>query len=83
MTTELRQYLDATSYLLLFVDQGYIYSDVTSTPFKEDAPLGLGGGISFTTQAGVFNFLYALGKTNETNFNFSQSKIHFGFVSRF
>ena len=83
VTAELRQYLDPTSYLLLFVDQGYIYSDVTSTPFKEDMPLGVGGGISFTTQAGIFNFLYALGKTNNTQFNFSQSKIHFGFVSRF
>ncbi len=82
-TIEFRQYFDASSYLLLFADQGYYMFNLPASTFQEDHPLGLGAGISFTTPAGIFNFIYALGKSNTQLLTFTQSKIHFGFVSRF
>lgn len=82
---ESRFFLDETSYLLLFTDLGRVseqfsgQSDQTS-----DYLLGLGTGLSFATNSGIFNFVYALGTSNSTGaINFNQSKIHFGFTTRF
>ena len=82
---ESRFYLDESSYLLLFSDFGYIEERFVRQE-NEDAnwALGFGTGISFATNTGIFNFVYALGTSNSTGaINFSQSKIHFGFTTRF
>lgn len=45
--------------------------------------LGVGLGISFLTQLGIFNLSYAVGKQSDTGFDFKNSKIHFGILTRF
>lgn len=45
--------------------------------------LGVGMGISFLTQLGIFNLSYAVGKQSDTGFDFKNSKIHFGILTRF
>lgn len=82
---ESRFYLDDTSYLMLFADIGYIEERFVRQENKEaDLALGFGTGISFATNTGIFNFVYALGTSNSTGaINFNQSKIHFGFTTRF
>jgi translocation and assembly module TamA len=81
-TVEYRFFTDETSYLLLFYDQGYIYNQL-DLQHRQDYPLGFGAGISFTTPAGVFNFIYSLGASSTQKLSFNLSKIHFGLVSRF
>lgn len=82
-TLEGRLLFDESSYLLLFSDVAYLNSE-----FEEDSTsdwaLGLGAGLSFATSSGIFNFIYALGSSQSTGkFNFNQSKIHFGYTTRF
>ena len=81
-TVEYRFFTDETSYLLLFYDQGYMVNDLVDTK-KFDYPLGFGAGVSFTTNAGVFNFIYSLGQSNDQKISLNLSKIHFGITSRF
>ena len=81
-TLEFRQYLDETSYLLLFAEQSYIYYNLT-TKKVIDYPSGLGVGVSFTSGPGIFSFVYSVGKSKLQQMSLNQSKIHFGFVSRF
>lgn len=81
-TLEYRYFTDETSYLLLFYDQGYVVNEL-SAGMKVDLPLGFGAGVSFTTPAGVFNFVYALGNSNDQKISLNLSKISFGITSRF
>ncbi len=81
-TLEYRFFTDETSYLLLFYDQGYLVNEL-SLGYKEDYPKGFGAGISFTTPAGVFNFIYSLGSSTDQKMSLNLSKIHFGITSRF
>ncbi len=81
-TLEYRFFTDESSYLLLFYDQGYILNELSST-LRQDFPVGFGAGVSFTTPAGVFNFVYSLGNSSDQKVSLSLSKIHFGITSRF
>lgn len=81
-TLEYRYRLDAQSYFFLFYDQAYLQYKL-SGKYAEDAPAGLGAGVSFTTNAGIFNLIYAIGRTNGQPFSLGASKIHFGLTSRF
>jgi translocation and assembly module TamA len=81
-TLEYRFFMEETSYFLLFFDQGYVYYNLPERRYK-DYPFGLGAGISFSTPAGIFNFVYSLGKSTDQQLVFSQSKIHFGLTNRF
>ncbi|MCS6822697.1 MAG: BamA/TamA family outer membrane protein [Cytophagaceae bacterium] len=81
-TTEFRFYTDETSYLFIFADQGYI-DNMLNENRRYDYPLGFGAGISFTTPAGIFNFVYSLGRSNDQRISINLSKIHFGIISRF
>jgi hypothetical protein len=45
--------------------------------------LGTGLGLSLETKAGIINLAGALGKRDDTEFNFRQFKIHIGFASYF
>lgn len=67
-------------YISLFGDYGFVENK--SSGINENL-LGIGTGISFLTQLGVFNLSYAVGKQSETNFDFRNSKIHFGILARF
>ncbi|OEK06877.1 ShlB/FhaC/HecB family hemolysin secretion/activation protein [Roseivirga misakiensis] len=84
-TVESRLFFDETSYLSLFSDFGYIKGDFDDEGFSgEELVLGIGAGINFSTGNGIFNFVYALGTSESTGgLNFNQSKIHFGYTTRF
>lgn len=67
-------------YIGLFSDYGFIEnkrSDINTSL------LSIGTGISFLTKMGIFNLSYAVGKTDTTSFDFKESKIHFGILSKF
>lgn len=81
-TLEYRFFTDEASYLLLFYDQAYIRNPLNTT-IPSDFPYGFGAGISFTTNVGIFHFIYSLGNAESQKLNFNLSKIHFGMVSRF
>lgn len=67
-------------YVSVFGD--YAFVENKATLINENL-LGVGVGISFLTQLGVFNLSYAVGKQSDTNFDFRNSKIHFGILTRF
>ena len=79
---EYRFQTDEESYLLLFTDQAFI-----ANPFVDKGNaeylFALGAGISFTTPAGVFNFVYSVGQSSTQKLSLTLSKIHFGLVSKF
>ncbi|RAK62649.1 hypothetical protein DLM85_22540 [Hymenobacter edaphi] len=81
-TVELRQFTGPEAYVFLFADQAYLRQGLPGAP-GEDAPTGLGAGLSFRTGAGLFQFVYSVGRTNSQAFAFNASKIHFGITSRF
>jgi len=82
LNLEPRFYLDPNSYFFLFYDQAILYYELETTKF-EDSPFGIGAGVSFTTNAGIFNLAYGLGNSKLQQFEFSNSKIHIGYISRF
>jgi len=67
-------------YISLFGDYGFVENK--SNGVNENF-LGIGTGISFLTQLGVFNLSYAVGKQSDNAFDFRNSKIHFGILTRF
>ncbi|MFA9370394.1 MAG: hypothetical protein ACERIH_01655 [Labilibaculum antarcticum] len=82
ITTELRFVPQQNSSFYLFWDGAY-YSNNYLTDKIEDYPWGIGFGLNFATKSGIFTLNYAIGKQQNTNLDFQQAKIHFGFVSRF
>lgn len=83
-TMEYRYYMADDSYVLLFYDQGYYRRDLPQDKTQQ-YPQGLGTGISFSTGAGIFQFIYSVGRSRELNqpMSLNFSRIHFGIVSRF
>lgn len=81
-TLEYRFLLDRNSYLSLFTDAAF-YEQNTIDGYDSDNPLGLGAGISFETNAGVFAFNYAVGRQRGNPIQFRAAKIHFGFINFF
>lgn len=67
-------------YISAFGDYGFVENKATHL---NENLLGVGAGISFLTQLGVFNLSYAVGKQSDTSFDFRNSKIHFGILTRF
>jgi hemolysin activation/secretion protein len=80
---EPRFYFETTSYLFVFYDQAWWLSYYLENNSFKDSPSGFGAGISLTTNAGIFNFAWAVGSSKIQEIGFSQSKIHFGYISRF
>jgi len=83
-TAEFRQFTGPDSYVFLFADQAYIRQDIPAERF-DDLPTGVGAGLSFRTPAGLFQFVYSVGQSNQANQSFAlgNSKVHFGLTSRF
>ncbi len=74
---EWRLYFEEKSYLFAFYDQGFIKHR------SWESPIGLGTGISLNTNAGLLSFALSVGKTRETPFEFTNMKVHFGYLSLF
>ena len=81
-TVEYRYLIGLNSFLFTFLDAGWAKNNVPGYNL-DNTFLGLGLGMAFETKAGIFNISYALGKRNDTNLNFHDSKIHLGYVSFF
>jgi len=81
-TLELRLLLGQNSYLFAFGDFGYI-ENITPDRRIFDKPVGMGAGITFETKIGLFGFSLAVGKQQNTGFDFRSVKTHFGYVSLF
>lgn len=82
LNLELRAYLSSDTYFLVFFDQ----SAYTNQLIEDDAmnyPFGSGLGFTFNTNAGTFNFVFAMGKSSTQPFAVNNSKIHFGYIARF
>ncbi len=79
-TLEYRYLLGLNSNFFGFTDVGWSRNNIIK---QSNSYIGAGLGLSFETKGGIFNLSYALGKRNDLNFDFKQSKIHFGFVSIF
>jgi outer membrane protein assembly factor BamA len=83
-TAEFRQFIGADSYVFVFGDQAYTRRDLGKKDQRRpDQPTGLGAGLSFRTPAGLFQFVYSVGRSNDQAFELKTSKIHFGLTSRF
>ena len=86
-TIELRQFTGPEGYVFIFADQAllkaYLAADLATRAL--DTPTGLGAGLSFRTPAGLFQFVYSVGRSEflNTSFALTNSKIHFGLTSRF
>ena len=81
-TLEYRYLVGINSYLFAFMDAGWAKNDVPGYHL-DNTFLGTGLGMAFETKAGIFNISYALGKRNDSKFNFHDAKIHLGYVSFF
>lgn len=81
-TLEYRYLFENESQLLFFCDAAYLGHDQGSQSYR-DYPVGLGGGISISTKAGLLNVIYAVGRSNDQTFNIRYSKIHIGYTGRF
>lgn len=67
-------------YISTFGD--YAFIENKSSNINENL-FGAGVGFSFLTQLGIFNMSYAVGKQPNESFDFKNSKIHFGILTRF
>jgi outer membrane protein assembly factor BamA len=83
LTTEFRFIFDKNSYLALpFLDVGYTRI-LDNAVMRYDRVLGLGMGLNFATGAGIFNVSFAAGSNLGNPLDFSQLKVHFGYVNLF
>jgi outer membrane protein assembly factor BamA len=79
---EYRYLVGLNSFLFTFVDGGWAKNDVPGYALNSFY-LGIGAGLAFETKAGIFNMSYAVGKQGNNPFEFSQAKIHLGYVNFF
>jgi translocation and assembly module TamA len=86
-TVEFRQFTGPEGYVFIFADQALLqaYEPTQLSTHTLDTPTGLGAGLSFRTAAGLFQFVYSVGRSEflNTGFSLSNSKVHFGLTSRF
>jgi outer membrane protein insertion porin family len=78
----MRFMLGAKDYLTVFGDLGYTEKKEL-TNLNPNWHLGLGCGINFQTKAGIFSLFLAVGKSNESNFDFRNTKVHISYINTF
>ncbi|EON77336.1 hypothetical protein ADIS_2204 [Lunatimonas lonarensis] len=81
MNLEPRFYFDTSSYFLIFADAAVMESGLNER--QRDFPYAFGGGFSMQTRGGIFQFVYALGKSADQPLGFNYSRVHFGYTGRF
>jgi outer membrane protein assembly factor BamA len=83
VTTEIRLLIGRNSFLSAFADFGYI-ENITRNVRVFQRPTGVGAGLNFETQAGIFGISMAAGKTDAGQaIDFRALKFHLGYVSLF
>jgi outer membrane protein assembly factor BamA len=83
---EYRLLLSRNSYLYGFGDWAWLDTgtrNAEAAASRYDYPLGLGAGISFETQAGVFGLSLAVGRRRGQPLDFGSPKVHLGYLSLF
>lgn len=80
-TAEFRYRLNLNSFFFVFADGGWGKHLLEAK--KNRSYMGTGLGLSLETKAGIINLAGAVGKRDDTEFNFRQLKIHVGFSSYF
>lgn len=80
-TVEYRYRLDLNSFFFAFIDGGWGKHLLEVN--KQHNYLGTGLGLSIETKAGIINLAGAVGKRDDTPFDFRQLKIHVGFAGYF
>lgn len=81
-TLELRLLLSRNSCFYLFSDNAYTETRYTGV-YREDYPVSFGAGITLENKSGIFNVGLGLGKHSGEDFQFRQSRIHFGYTAYF
>jgi len=82
-TAEVRLLIGLNSYLAAFADYGYV-ENVTSRTRVFLRPFGMGAGLNFETQAGIFGINLAVGRRDAGQaFDFRAVKFHLGYVNLF
>lgn len=81
LSLEYRYIFEKNSALFAFVDAAWF--ELKGQPYYYNYPLGLGLGMFFKTKAGIFTLSYAVGRTQEQNFELKSAKIHFGIIGQF
>ncbi|MCC5916010.1 MAG: BamA/TamA family outer membrane protein [Cryomorphaceae bacterium] len=79
---ELRYAIDRFSYFNVLGDFG-LMENTTGHNSGRLTLFGIGAGMSFQTELGILNLIYAVGKTNDQPFDFPSAKIHIGYINRF
>ena len=79
---EYRYLIGMNSFLFSFVDGGWAKNNVPGYAINSFY-MGIGLGLAFETKAGIFNMSYAVGKQGSNPFEFSQAKIHLGYINFF
>ena len=86
-----------SAYSVFTIEQRYLYEQNSNVfaffniagfkdylnPDKINIPYGFGIGTNLSTKAGIFSITYALGTLSTNSLQFSNSKIHIGYVNRF
>jgi len=78
-TLEARLLLGNASYLAAFWDAAYIENKTGQVALYQ-RPMGLGIGLNLETAGGVFGISAAVGRLDDTGFDFRATKIHLGYV---
>lgn len=82
-TAEWRLLLGLNSFLAAFADYGYL-ENATDRTRVFLRPLGMGAGLNFETQAGIFGISLAVGRRDTGQpVDFRALKFHLGYVSLF
>ncbi len=79
---EFRYLFEEESALFAFFDLAYYEKRNTVSNYYNYA-MGTGVGLDLNTSAGIFSLVFAVGKQNQNSFDFTSSKIHFGYRNSF
>ena len=80
INTEYRYQLNHSIYVHSIIDAAYFENKILNAKEKL---FGYGFGFGILTQAGLFRFNYANGKSENQKFKLSNSKIHLSLVANF
>lgn len=80
INTEYQYLASNTLYLHTLTDFAYLENDVTQL---RDNLISFGFGLGLLTRAGILRLNYAIGKSKNSQFNFSESKVHVSLNARF
>lgn len=80
VNTEYQYFASNTLYLHTLTDFAYLENEVTQL---RDNLISFGFGLGLLTRAGILRLNYAIGKSKNSQFNFSESKVHVSLNARF